>query len=416
MLHLYNTMSRSKEVFEPLNDKQVKMFTCGPSIYRRPHVGNYRSFLWEDVLQRYLEYQGYEVRRVINFTDVEDKAIAEAEKEGEDVAELTGRVADHFFNDTGLLRIKLPPEIPRSSTSVDQAVELIKVLLDKKIAYWHEKDVFFDPLKFEGFGRLYRLDMSRWPKEKKRFRRDTYPGRRWNLGDFILWHGRRDGEGLFWETDIGEGRPSWNIQDPAMVTKHLGYRIDIACGGIDNIYRHHDYNLAVIEAASGEEFSRYWVHGEHLLADGKKMSKSKGNIIYPEDLLQDGLTPLHVRFYLLYGHHRKRMNLTMGSYRKTAEKLDAFRKTVQGLLDLESAAASRKKPEKAASELIDGFLEDFKAYMDDDLRIQGAFDAITDGVSRLGSLKRDGRLTAADRGKIEENLGRIDQVLQVIFP
>ena len=416
MLHLYNTMSRRKEVFEPLDDKQVKMFTCGPSIYRRPHVGNYRSFLWEDVLQRYLEYQSYEVRRVINFTDVEDKAIAEAEKEGEDVAELTGRVADHFFNDTGLLRIKLPPEIPRSSTSVDQAVELIKILLGKKIAYWHDKDVFFDPLKFEGFGRLYRLDMSRWPKEKKRFRRDTYPGRRWNLGDFILWHGRRDDEGLFWETDIGQGRPSWNIQDPAMVTKHLGYRIDIACGGIDNIYRHHDYNLAVIEAASGEEFSRYWVHGEHLLADGKKMSKSKGNIIYPEDLLQNGLTPLHVRFYLLYGHHRKRMNLTMGSYCKTAEKLDAFRKTVQGLLDPESAAAPRKNPEKTASELIDGLLEDFKAYMDDDLRIQGAFDAITDGVLRLASLKRDGRLTAADCRKIQENLGRIDQVLLVIFP
>jgi cysteinyl-tRNA synthetase len=201
-----------------------------------------------------------------------------------------------------------------------------------------------------------------------------------------------------------------------MVTKHLGYRIDIACGGIDNIYRHHDYNLAVIEAASGEEFSRYWVHGEHLLADGKKMSKSKGNIIYPEDLLRDGFTPQHVRFYLLYGHHRKRMNLTMGSYRKMAEKLDAFRKTVQGLLDPEGAAASRKKPQQAAPELIDGLLEDFKAYMDDDLRIQGAFDAITDGVSRLMSLKRDGRLTAAHRGKIQENLGKIDQVLQVIFP
>jgi len=145
--------------------------------------------------------------------------------------------------------------------------------------------------------------MSRWPKEKRRFKKDTYHGQRWNLGDFILWHGHKPGDQVFWDTEIGRGRPSWNIQDPAIVTEHLGYTIDIACGGIDNLYRHHDYNIAVIEAASGKEFARFWVHGEHLLVDGKKMSKSVGNIVYPQDLMTKACTGQHIRFYLLYGHH-----------------------------------------------------------------------------------------------------------------
>jgi len=326
MFELYNTMSRQKEVFRPRQEgKTVRMFSCGPSIYRRPHLGNYRSFIWEDVLQRYLEYSGFQVKRVLNFTDVEDKAIEEAQEEGVTLAELTGPVAEQFFYEAGQLQIKLPDTIPRSSTSVDQAVSLIQTLLKKGYAYWHKNNVFFDPLKFKGFGKLYRLDMSLWPKGKRRFQKDTYHGRRWNLGDFILWHGYQEGDKVFWDTDIGRGRPSWNIQDPAMVTKHLGYTIDICCGGIDNLYRHHDYNLAVIEASSGEEFARYWVHGEHLLVNGKKMSKSVGNIIYPDDLMHDGLSGQHVRFYLLYGHHRRRLNFTTASFQKASRFLDHLR-------------------------------------------------------------------------------------------
>ena len=416
MLELYNTMSRRKEVFEPLKDKQVKMFTCGPSIYRRPHVGNYRSFLWEDVLQRYLEYLGYTVQRVLNFTDVEDKAIAEATQGGMDIAQLTGRMADQFFKDAKLLDIKLPAVIPRSSTSVDQAVKLIKTLLSKGFAYWYEKDVFFDPLKFEGFGRLYRLDMSQWPKEKKRFKRDTYPGRRWNLGDFILWHGYRAGDAVSWDTEIGKGRPSWNIQDPAMITEHLGYRIDIACGGIDNLYRHHDYNIAVIEAASGVELARYWIHGEHLLADGKKMSKSKGNIVYPEDLIREGCKPRHLRFYLIYGHHRKTLNMTRNDFRKSRDKLEAFKQLVGELLRPAGHDPQPKASYEIARDLIDRLLAGFEEYMNNDLDVQGAFDSVFKTVSMLVSMKRKGEVGAVAARKIGENLRKVDQVLQVVFP
>ena len=188
MLTLYNTLTRKKEEFKPREKGKVKIFTCGPSLYQRPHLGNYRTFLYEDILVRYLEYLGYDVERVLNFTDIEDKAVKVAEAEGMDIAELTERVANTFYEEAELLRIKPPTHNPRSSTSVDQAVFLIKELLKNEIAYWHDGDVFFDPLKFPEFGRLFGLDMSRWPKEKKRFKKDTYPGMRWNMGDFVLWH------------------------------------------------------------------------------------------------------------------------------------------------------------------------------------------------------------------------------------
>ncbi|GLI34387.1 class I tRNA ligase family protein [Desulforhabdus amnigena] len=415
MLKLYNTMARKKEVFEPRNDRVVKMFTCGPSIYGRPHVGNYRSFLWEDVLQRYLGFLGYRVERVLNFTDVEDKAIAEAEKTRMTIEDLTAANAEQFFADARDLRIELPNHIPRSSTSVDQAVKLIQILLGKGYAYWYGKDVFFDPLKFNGFGKLFRLDMSRWPKEKKRFKKDTYPGRRWNLGDFILWHGYKPGDKVYWDTGIGKGRPSWNIQDPAMITETLGYTVDISCGGIDNLYRHHDYNIAVIEAVSGEEFSRYWIHGEHLLVDGKKMSKSVGNIIYPQDLMKEGYSARSIRFYLLYGHHREPLNLTKKIFEKTTQKLVLLNGLVEKLSSGDSGGSRARKTDSSVEALIDRLIPDFERNMNDDLNIKGAFDATFENLSQLVSLKVDGKVTGKQCEKIRKELIRIDKVFQFIL-
>lgn len=410
MLNLYNTMSRKIEPFKPRSSEAVKMFTCGPSIYRRPHVGNYRSFLWEDVLLRYLEFQGYRVERVINFTDVEDKAIAEAEQEGRSVQEITDSIANQFFKEAELLHIKLPDFIPRSSTSVDQAVHIIKALLAKGYAYWHANDVFYDPLKFSDFGKLFRLDMTRWPKQRKRFRRDTYPGRRWNLGDFILWHGYKDGDSLYWDTDIGRGRPAWNVQDPAMITKHLGYEIDIACGGVDNLYRHHDYNIAVIEGVSGQEFAHYWIHGEHLLVDGKKMSKSRGNIVYPDDLMKDGYDPTHVRFYLIYGHHREELNLTREHLKETSRKLDLFRTMVNEVAAQSNSSVSRgEETEKILQRLEQGF----ETGMNDDLNVRSAFDSLFKSMSEILELKKKDLLTTEESQRVGRTVARIDRVLQV---
>lgn len=408
-LHLTNTMSRKKELFRPRQDG-VKMFTCGPSVYRKPHVGNYRTFLFEDVLQRYLEYLGFCVDRVINFTDVEDKSLAEAMAQGIALRNVTHPMEREFFEDSERLSIQLPAVIPRASDCVEEAVELIQRLLKGGNAYWYGPDVFFDPLTFPGFGKLFRLDMSRWPKEKRRYRKDTYPGERWNLGDFILWHGYREESPVYWETDIGRGRPAWNIQDPAIIAKHLGYEVDICCGGADNLYRHHDYTIAVMESLSKKDLARYWLHGQHLLVDGTKMSKSKGNIVYLEDLIRHGITPAQARFFLIYGHYGKRMNLTMPDVRNAAGRLDAFQERLRVLLgDVKSTSAPRE-PSAREEELLRAFEES----MNDDLNVENAFDAVDHRVSRLLSLKESGELDGRELVSIRRALARINSVLQVL--
>ena len=407
-------MTGRKEIFTSLEKAKVKMFTCGPSIYNFPHLGNYRTYIYEDILQRYLEYLGYDVERLINFTDVEDKSIAEAREKEISLQELTQPVADQFFEECKLLQIRLPGNIPRSSTSVDQAVKVIEALLEKGYAYRYGKDIFFDPLKFKGFGKLYGLDMSRWPKKKYRFYKDTYPGQRWNLGDFILWMGRRgnDENEIYWDTSLGEGRPSWNVQDPAMITKHLGYQVDISCGGVDNLFRHHDYNIAVIEALSGKQFAGYWIHGEHVLVNGIKMSKSRGNIVYLQDLLKGGYKPHHLRFYLCYTHYREKLDLNEEPLQLIRGKIDTFLELVRIISEPENESG---KSDHQVPKLVDGMKSDFEKYMNDDLNIKDAFEALYKNLSKLGKIKIRGRLAKADRKRVTDNLKKIDSVLKIIF-
>ncbi len=447
MLRLYNTMSRSVEVFTPhsgsiselsTSGKRaiVKIFTCGPSIYRRPHIGNYRTFVFEDILVRYLEYLGYSVKRIINFTDVEDKTIREACRQQVDPAELTDGVARCFFREAQLLRLKLPPQIPRSSTTIAEAVRLIQILLDKGAAYRHRGDIFFDPMKFKGFGKLFRLDMRRWPQKKRRFHLDTYPGKRWNLGDFILWHGARDSDtSAVWDTPIGKGRPSWNIQDPAIISQHLGPSIDIHCGGIDNLYRHHDYNIAVMESVYGIKLARYWLHGEHLIVQGKPMAKSRRNILYPDNILDQGYRPEHLRFFLMHRHYQEKLNYTPEHFRQTAQKLDDVQQLLQRLLpaaDLDvSSGASRKRhslpsasssrsqrwarqPNNSFMEVIEQIEPAFRDCLDDNLNAGAAFDRVHLLLQELDDLSRSKPPPREQVKALRSSLRRIDAVLQVL--
>ncbi|MFX0068462.1 MAG: class I tRNA ligase family protein [Candidatus Hodarchaeota archaeon] len=414
MLRLFNTMTQSKEPFVSREDKKVKMYTCGPSIYRRPHIGNYRTFLYEDILQRYLEYLGYDVVRLVTLTDVEDKAIREAEREGVDLKDLTEGIADILFSEQRLLGIKTATYSPRSSTSVDQAVKLIKRLLEKGYAYRHRHEgrsnIYLDPLKFKEFGKLSRIDTNSWPKSKRRFHKDNYPGTPWNRGDFILWHGYKDGDKVHWDTDIGRGRSAWNVQDGAMVTKHLGFAVDIACGGIDNLVRHHDYNIAVIEGVSGEEFSRYWLHGEHLFVNGKKMSKSRGNVYYPKDLIEMGYDEKHIRFFLIYKHYRKRLNFTIEKFKKTSRELDTLRDMVTNLQKAESHESS-----PSADRIIPKILTSFEERMNDDLNVKSAFDGIFRIVKKLNILNENSKLGSKNANGAIRNLQKVDRVLRIIF-
>lgn len=411
MLNLYNSLSGRIEPFQPSIDMQVEMYTCGPSTYLRPHVGNYRTFLFEDVLQRYLEYLGYKVTRLITLTDVEDKAIAQAKKENITVEQLSAKNEAVFFQDFKLLRIKTPDYSIRASSAVDQAAKLIAQLLEKGYAYQYQhegaENVYFDPLKFKGFGKLSHLDMTKWPKKKRRFHKDTYPGTPWNRGDFIIWDGCKQGY-VCYQTAIGSGRPAWNIQDAAIVTKHLGFSIDVACGGIDNLVRHHDYTLAVAEAVSGKQFSKYWLHGGHLFVNGKKMSKSTGNVYYPNDLLEKGFSGEHLRFFLIYGHYREKLNFTMEKIGETSRKLDSFKNMVRDLQEQKSDLSHPK-----IAKLVDKLGPDFENAMSNDLSVKSAFDKLYDSVSELH--KHLESLSKKDVKKIMDCLHSIDSVLQCIF-
>ncbi len=423
MLNLYSTLTRSKKKFKPIEQGKVKIFACGPSVYQRPHIGNYRTFLYEDLLIKYLKYSGYKVKHRIILTDIEDKSLIEAKKRHKNVDDLTENVAEIFFREAELLKIELPSPVPRSSTSVRQSASLIKMLLEKGFAYRHKGDIFFDALKFKGFGKLFGLDISRWPKNKVHFKKDTYNGRRWNLGDFILWHGYKEGDAAAWDSKIGKGRPSWNIQDPAVITQQLGYEIDINCGGIDNIYRHHDYTIAIIESISGLEYANYYLHGEHLIVNGKSMSKSRKNILYPEDVFKNRnkfrtYKPYHLRFFLLYTHYRKKLNYTKEKFIKSSQYIDNIRDTISDLLDPKDLTNPKEQNAASAAELsklISSITDVFEKNMNDDLGFGEAIDGLSQILNKLKKIKNRYGIDLNNHNRLGRILNRMDSVAGIFF-
>jgi cysteinyl-tRNA synthetase len=405
MLRLFNTFSRKIEAFQPVRKDPVGVFTCGPSVYQRSHIGNFRTFLFEDVLVRYLEYMGYQVKRGMNFTDIEDKAIQEAARQGTSVKKLTDKNIATFCKELKALRMKTPDFMPRASEAVDRAVEIIEQLLALKIAYWHQGRVYFDPLKYPGFGKLFGLDMKKWPQQKRRFHKDTYPGMQWNRGDFVLWHGYKGGGEAFWNTRIGKGRPAWNVQDPSMISRFFDETLSIYCGGIDNLYRHHDYTRAILESIRPYPMARYWLHCHHLHVDGKKMSKSIGNILYTDNLEKQGYDLGEIRFFLIYGHYRKTLNYSNKQMRATTEKLRRFKKEVK---KIKKKTGSTTETDTDISRKI---TEAFQEQMDDDLDVKGAFDNVSTLVFGTDVTK----LTLGEASGIIAALKEIDEVLQVMF-
>lgn len=405
MLRFFNSLGKRIQTFKPVNDKVVNVFTCGPSVYQRAHIGNFRTFLFEDVLIRYLEYSGHTVQRGMNLTDIEDKSITMAEKKRTTVKRLTGKNIKEFVCEMKLLRMKIPDYLPKASESVDDAVEIIGRLIDHKVAYWYKGNVYFDPLKFPGFGQLYGLDMSAWPAEKKRFHKDTYPGVQWNKGDFILWHGYTKGDKYYWDTKIGKGRPAWNVQDPSMICRYFNETLSVYCGGIDNLFRHHDYSKAILESVRPYPMARFWLHCNHLYVTGKKMSKSKGNILYTDTLLKKGYSISEIRFFLIYGRYRERMNYSENHIRSTADKLRSLQKLVKNI-----EGRSGTKPD-LSGKIVRKMKNSFTEYMDNDLNVKGAFDGV---YAILADVKTD-KLNPGGASGIIKTLREIDEVFKVIF-
>ena len=405
MLSLFNSYGKRVEIFRPVNKKTVSVFTCGPSVYQRSHIGNFRTFLFEDILVRYLEYSGYMVRRGINFTDIEDKAITEAQKRHASMMEITHANVQRFISEMKLLRMKLPDYLPLATDHVADMVTIIGQLVSQGHAYWYKGNVYFDPLTCPGFGKLYGLDMSVWPEKKRRFHQDTYPGIQWNRGDFILWHGYKPRDSVYWDTPIGRGRPSWNIQDPAMVSRYFNETLSIYCGGIDNLYRHHDYSIAILESVRPYTMAKFWLHAQHLVVRGQKMSKSKGNIYYTDTLIDKGYSPEEIRFFLIYGHYRQRLSYSDIRMQQATKQLREIRDLLGVIRKKAGRVAAHAGPATGKLLLI------FTRHMDNDLDVRGAVDEIHRSLSDCTTPA----LTGEKAVGIIADLKKIDTVLQVLF-
>lgn len=289
-IKFYNTLTKRKEKFQPITKGEVKLYTCGPTVYDTVHIGNFRTFLFEDLLKRYLFHKGFKIKHVMNITDVDDKTILRSNKEQKPIAELTQHYEELFYNDLVILNIWPAKYFPKATEHIEEMIKMIGKLIDKGFAYKSEdKSIYFNIAKYDQYGKLANLNLT-GQKRNQRVVTDEYS--KDNPQDFVLWKAWKPEDGkVFWDSPWGKGRPGWHIECSAMSNKYLGDNFDIHCGGVDNIFPHHENEIAQSECANNKTFVNYWLHSEHLLVDGGKMSKSAGNFYKISDLIDMGFTP-----------------------------------------------------------------------------------------------------------------------------
>lgn len=406
MIRFFNTLSGSLEEFKPLREGEVRLYTCGPTVYDYPHIGNYRAYIFEDLLKRFLLLAGFKVIHVMNITDVDDKTIKGAARLGLSLQDYTAKYIEAFFEDIKTLRILPADFYPRATEHIPDMVKMVKGLLAKGYAYYKEGSVYFSIEKFPAYGRLAKINLEEL-KAGARVDSDEYEKE--SVHDFALWKKAKEGE-PGWETELGAGRPGWHIECSAMSSRYLGPSLDIHCGGIDNIFPHHENEIAQSEAYYGQKFVNYWLHCHHLVVDGEKMSKSRGNFYTLRDLLARGLDPLDLRFFLLSTHYRKMLNFTFDS-------LEQARASRQRILDFVYELEHRTFPPGAQpeiSELTEKMLADFKNSLADDLNISAALAALFEFIREINSrLSRD-LIKQTDGAEILAAVQEIDRVLAIL--
>ncbi len=409
-LKFYNTLTRKKEVFKPLHDKEVKMYACGPTVYDYPHIGNFRSFFLADIIYRYLLYKGYKVKFVMNITDIDDKTIKRSGEEGLSLKDFTEKYANIFFEGLDKLNIKRATLYPRATETIPQMIELIKRLEEKGFAYEKKDGVYYDISKFKGYGKLSKIDLSN-VKTGASVDVDEYDKE--NPGDFALWKKSTPEElkrGIYFESPWGKGRPGWHIECSAMSTYYLGETIDIHIGGVDLIFPHHENEIAQSEGATGKTFVRYWIHGEHLLVDRTKMSKSKGNFYTLKDLEEKGFDLKALRFLYLKAHYRTQMNFTIKSLEQAEETLENLFDFMDKLKSWKSNSSDNKK----VITLIEDVKSKFEREMDDNLNTPGALAAIFLFVKEVNKLIDSMEISTNDAKMIYDTMLQFDEVLGIL--
>lgn len=348
-MKLYNTLSRSVQEFQPVDKERVTIYTCGPTVYNYAHIGNLRTFLFEDFLRRALKYLGYRVFQIMNITDVDDKTINAGDGKMEKFKELTKKFEEIFWQDLSRLNIEKPESAPRATEHIEQIVAFVSDLLKKGYAYkGDDGSIYFSIDKFKDYGKLSQLDKS-GIKSGARVSQDAYS--KDNPADFVLWKAwdEEDGE-IYWETELGKGRPGWHIECSAMSGDKVKETIDIHAGAVDLIFPHHENEIAQSEAKEGRKFVNFWLHAEHLLVDGKKMSKSINNFYTLGDIEEKGYSALDFRYLTLTAHWRDKLNFSWGSLESAKNTLSRAKKIVSGISEIGKADEEYSKKFKSALE------------------------------------------------------------------
>lgn len=395
-------------MFIPIRQGEVKMYTCGPTVYDYAHIGNFRAFLFEDLLKRWLRYRGFKVTHVMNLTDVDDKTIKGSQAKHVPLREYTDFYVKAFFEDIAKLNIEPADHYPRATDTIPEMVSIIKTLLEKGVAYRGEDgSIYFAVSKFPDYGKLSHLKVGEL-KAGARVSQDEYAKE--EAQDFALWKAWTPEDGdVYWETELGKGRPGWHIECSAMSMKFLGETFDIHCGGIDNMFPHHENEIAQSEAATGKTFVNYWMHNEHLQVEGKKMSKRLGNFYTLRDLLAKGYDPIVIRYLLLSTNYRQQFNFTF-------EGLDAAKGAIDRLRNLARRLQSHegKDSQGKAAMQIEHVKKCFGDAMDDDLNISVALAALFDFVREINNLLDAGLVSKTEAAEINGVLMEFDSVLGVI--
>jgi len=407
MLKLHNSLGRKLEAFEPIKEGEVKMYCCGPTVWNYAHIGNFRTFVFEDLLRRYLRFKGFRVYQVMNITDVEDKIIKGINESHKPLKDHTRFYEGEFMADLRSLGVEKAEVYPRATENIPEMVSLIKVLLDKEFAYRAaDGSIYFSVSKFKGYGALsgVRLDSL---KPAGRVDSDHYEEKT-EAADFALWKAwdPEDGD-VYWETELGKGRPGWSIECSAMSMKYLGETFDIHTGGMDNKFPHHENEIAQSEAATGKKFVNYWLHSEFLNIRGAEMHKSVGNVVYLRDLTKAGWDPMVVRLFLISSRYRDPMDLTDSSLeqaRAQRERIEDF------ILRLKSIGGSSAKQSNAS----EGFVKEFEDNMDEDLNTPKALSSLFTYVKKMNTLIDSDSVGREEASMALGALKRVDSVLGVM--
>jgi cysteinyl-tRNA synthetase len=403
---LHNTLTNALEPLVPVHPGEVRIYTCGPTVYASAHIGNFRTFMFQDVLRRFLRSQGYRVLQVMNVTDVDDRIIQSAAAAGIGIREYTDKYIQAFLEDIDALHIEMPEELVRATDHIEDMVALIEKLQQKGLTYTSDGSIYFRIAKFPAYGKLSKIDVA-GIQAGARVDVDQYEKE--NARDFALWKAPKPGE-HFWETRIGPGRPGWHIECSAMSMKYLGDTLDIHTGGVDLAFPHHENEIAQSEAATGKPFVRTWLHAEHLIIEGQKMSKSLGNFYTLRDLFAKGHKPSTIRFLLLSVPYRRQLNFTEDGLTQARNSTERLRNFVVRLKTAQFAAGSNAEIVKR----IEQAENDFDAALADDINTAAALASVFDLVRDINTAMDRGAFLQQDAPRAIAAMEKFDNVLAVL--